>query len=330
MIQVGYKDSVRTFVFNNGGKENFPYFTVGKNSYINSMKIELNEGNERINIHIGNYCSIAYNVKLLIDRNHDYKSISTSPLLEEKRKLYRKGQIIIGHDVWIGNDVTILSGVNIGMGAVIGAGTVVNKDIPPYAIVTGNPMQIVKYRFEDEQIKKLQKIRWWNWSEGKIQQNKNWFGEEIENFTDKFEKDVNVGVQNLMIEKKEKSILFIPDFNETYSIWEKVIKEYINTFSSNDEVTLVLRIVQNEDFEKNLKKVQGLIEERGNLADILIINDILLEEKQLFKDQDYFITSRSLKTVEYFEWATEFEVGIVSGVDFPIFTDELKRIIKNK
>ncbi len=69
MITVSCDDSIRTFVFNNGGKENFPFFTIGKNSYINDMKIQVNMGNEVINIHIGNYCSIAYNVTLCVLQN---------------------------------------------------------------------------------------------------------------------------------------------------------------------------------------------------------------------------------------------------------------------
>ncbi|MBP1308063.1 acetyltransferase-like isoleucine patch superfamily enzyme [Paenibacillus sp. 1182] len=80
-IKVSYGDSTRVFVFNNAGKNDFPYFTIGINSYINQMDIQINSGNENINIHIGNYCSIAYNVTLLVDRNHDYQSVSTITLI---------------------------------------------------------------------------------------------------------------------------------------------------------------------------------------------------------------------------------------------------------
>ncbi|MCI5188989.1 MAG: antibiotic acetyltransferase, partial [Candidatus Electrothrix sp. AS4_5] len=79
-----------------------------------------------------------------------------------------KGDIRVGHDVWIGTGVIILSGVVIGNGAVIGAGSVVVKDVPPYAIVGGNPAKIIRYRFSPEQIEALQHIAWWDWSEEKI------------------------------------------------------------------------------------------------------------------------------------------------------------------
>ena len=79
-----------------------------------------------------------------------------------------KGNINIENDVWIGAYSTIMSGVKIGNGAVIGASSVVTKDIPPYAIVAGNPAKIIKYRFTEEQIVSLLKIEWWNWDEYKI------------------------------------------------------------------------------------------------------------------------------------------------------------------
>jgi hypothetical protein len=78
------------------------------------------------------------------------------------------GDITIENDVWIGAKSTIMSGVKIGNGAVIGATTTVTKDVPPYAIVVGNPGKVVKYRFTEKQIDLLLQISWWNWDEEKI------------------------------------------------------------------------------------------------------------------------------------------------------------------
>jgi hypothetical protein len=74
-----------------------------------------------------------------------------------------KGDVRIGSDVWIGSGTTILSGVTIGNGAVIGTKAVVAKDIPPYAIVVGNPGKVVKYRFDEGTIAALERIAWWDW-----------------------------------------------------------------------------------------------------------------------------------------------------------------------
>ena len=62
----------------------------------------------------------------------------------------------------------ILGGVKIGNGAVIGTGAVVAKNIPPYAIAVGNPARVIKYRFDEETIKKLLAVKWWNWDLKKL------------------------------------------------------------------------------------------------------------------------------------------------------------------
>lgn len=73
----------------------------------------------------------------------------------------KRGQITLEHDIWIGRGAYIRGGVTIGTGAIIGANAVVTKDVPPYAVVVGNPGRIVKYRFSEEIIKKLIDLGWW-------------------------------------------------------------------------------------------------------------------------------------------------------------------------
>ena len=111
---------------------------------------------------IGSYCSIGPDVKFLLGGEHSLHTISTYPFkvkrFGEERESGSKGNIIVHDDVWIGANVTICSGVEIGQGAVVAAGAVVTKNVPPYAIVGGNPAKVIKYRFNEDIINKLLNI----------------------------------------------------------------------------------------------------------------------------------------------------------------------------
>jgi hypothetical protein len=75
---------------------------------------------------------------------------------------------IVGSDVWLCYEAVILSGVTIGDGAIVAAGAVVTKDVPPYAIVGGNPARLIRYRYPEEQRQALLDIRWWDWPEDEV------------------------------------------------------------------------------------------------------------------------------------------------------------------
>lgn len=124
-----------------------------------------------INCTIGRYTSIADGVAVGL-ANHPMNWVSTSPAFYKGRDSIPKDlasleydasacQTMIGNDVWIGQNVIIKAGVSIGDGAVIGMGSVVTKDVPPYAIVAGNPAHIIRMRFDDVLIENLQNSRWW-------------------------------------------------------------------------------------------------------------------------------------------------------------------------
>jgi len=141
-------------------------------------------------LEIGKFCSIADGVKIFLGGNHNIKSPTTYSLSYfmggSSEESLSKGDVIIGNDVWIGYDALILSGVKIGDGAVIGARSVVAKDVEPYSIVVGNPAKEVRKRFDDKTIKKLLKIKWWNWSTEKIKKNSSILQGDIEEFIKKF------------------------------------------------------------------------------------------------------------------------------------------------
>lgn len=129
---------------------------------------------EIISADIGKFTSIANNV-VIGGARHPMEWVGMSPVFYAGRDSINKKfsryplpdikRTSIGNDVWIGRSAIILSGVCIGDGAVIGAGSVVTKDVPSYGIVAGNPASLIRYRFNELVIKKLQEIRWWDLSE---------------------------------------------------------------------------------------------------------------------------------------------------------------------
>lgn len=119
-------------------------------------------------LHIGDYVQIAAGVKIIMGGNHTHNTafISTYPFadLEALKRSYRPaGDTRIGNDVWIGMEAMIMPGVTIGDGAIIAARALVTKDVPPYAMVAGTPAAIVRMRFTESEIARLQALAWWDW-----------------------------------------------------------------------------------------------------------------------------------------------------------------------
>jgi acetyltransferase-like isoleucine patch superfamily enzyme len=137
-----------------------PGVSVGNFSYGQINISEYDHPSE--GLRIGHFVSIGPEVLFLLGGNHPYKGFSAYPFavlfFDHPNEADTKGEIVVHDDVCIGYGVTVLSGVSIGQGAVVGAKSVVASDVPPYAIVCGNPARVVKYRFEAHLIEKLQMI----------------------------------------------------------------------------------------------------------------------------------------------------------------------------
>ncbi|WP_331842648.1 Vat family streptogramin A O-acetyltransferase [Pantoea agglomerans] len=131
---------------------------------------------------MGKFCAIARGVQFIMNgANHNMADFSTFPFYifgngwetaqPQAGDLPYKGDTVIGNDVWMGYQALIMPGVKIGNGAIISSRSVVTSDVPAYSIVGGNPARVIRQRFTDETISRLEKLAWWDWPVEKITQN---------------------------------------------------------------------------------------------------------------------------------------------------------------
>jgi acetyltransferase-like isoleucine patch superfamily enzyme len=126
------------------------------------------------NSQVGSFCSIADGC-IIGSAAHNLEWASTSPVFQGRANAFRTmlhdggfeppKTTKIGDDVWVGLRAIVLGGIHVGNGAVVGAGAIVTKDVPPYAIVAGNPARIIRYRFDDNVISALLESGWWELSD---------------------------------------------------------------------------------------------------------------------------------------------------------------------
>ena len=139
--------------------------TIGDYSYVG-------RDTSIIYAHVGKFCSIAGEVKVGL-ATHTLNKLSTSPIFTESNNGTRHSwvstslvnpfkRVNMGNDVWIGERVMIMGGCTIGNGAVVAAGAIVTKDVPSYAVVAGVPAKVIRYRFPQEIIDRLETLQWWN------------------------------------------------------------------------------------------------------------------------------------------------------------------------
>lgn len=142
------------------------------------------------NVEVGKFCSIGPRVQIGLAPHPSRDFVSTYPafysndndgcplsLREDKIFDDSVPKTNVASDVWIGYNAIILGGVTIGTGAIVAAGAVVVKDVPPYAVVGGNPAKVIRYRFSEDQIELLLASKWWDWPIEKIRQH-------LEDFSD--------------------------------------------------------------------------------------------------------------------------------------------------
>jgi virginiamycin A acetyltransferase len=131
---------------------------------------------------IGKYVSIACGVRFIMNgANHKMDSFTTFPFpvvahnwgldMGKEEAWDIEGDTVIGNDVWLGYESIIMPGVHVGDGAIVATKALVTDDVPPYTVVGGVPARVIKKRFDEETIKLLLKLKWWDWDVQKVKAN---------------------------------------------------------------------------------------------------------------------------------------------------------------
>jgi acetyltransferase-like isoleucine patch superfamily enzyme len=150
-------------------------YTYGTNSFTSSVRQFTSHADKtEAGVIVGSFVSIGLGAKFFPTEGvaHEYKTFTSYPFgnihnevfsnIVVPPKVSTRGDIIIGSDVWFGENVTVMSGVTIGHGAIIAANSHIHKNVDPYSIIGGNPAKLIKYRFSQEIIDEMLKIKWWD------------------------------------------------------------------------------------------------------------------------------------------------------------------------
>lgn len=153
--------------------------SVGRFTYGHD-RLTVRQWGEGAELRVGSFCSFAEKITIVLGGNHRSDWVSTYPfghIFEEQFGSTRatghpttNGDVVIGDDVWIGIGATVMSGITIGPGAIVAANAHVVRDVEPYAIVGGNPAELIRRRFDAEIIALLLQLQWWTLPVSEIRQ----------------------------------------------------------------------------------------------------------------------------------------------------------------
>lgn len=313
--------------------DGFPFLSIDRDSYIVGLEVQsginFDVESGRHCIAIGKCCSLAESITFMVDLNHDYASVCQGNLsclqgVSVRSKAARKGTIILQNDVWIGHGATIMAGVTLHNGCVVAADSVVTKDVPPYAIVGGNPARILRYRFDRDMVDGLQKIAWWDWDARLQQERKDDFALPAAEFVAKYLPGAKANLQAREIfpvhtaDGNIKTVLLIPDFAEPYPLYRKVLEKFFEEYPQDME--LFIYISEQDSTAENLRLLESILQQYESCdCDVILQTGKNLDEHMLFQYADYHITTRGRETVNRTCLADLYQTKILYGTDEPLF-----------
>ncbi len=335
-ISVNPPDGIKSYTnvtISAGGSplDGFPLLSIDRDSYI--VQAEIHSG---ISIRpekgchyiaIGKGTSVADGVMLIIDLDHDFNSIAQGDLKSlnraPKRKTRRRGSIIIQNDVWVATDATIMPGVTLHNGCIVAAKSVVTKDVPPYAIVGGNPARVLRYRFGKDTIDALQKIAWWDWPEKTQWDRREDFALPVEKFVKKYLPQAEDTGATPLMGNGPNTVFFPIDVGEPFPLYPKVLEEYFQIDRPN--VELLLYIPAERSTGENVRSVKRILEKyKACDSCVTLQTRVTLDERILMQGADYYVTTRSEETVHRTCLAEQYGVKVLYGTDWPLFPENLR------
>lgn len=203
----------------------------------------------------------------------------------------------------------------------------VTKDVPPYAIVGGNPAKVIRYRFDDTIIDGLQKIAWWDWSNEVKEQRRDDFLLPVEQFVQKYLAETDIcplpedSTENLF--SGRSVVLFIPDVKEPHPVYPDVLYQYFSIDRPNTE--LLIYLAEEDSDAHYLQAIEAILAQyEGRDSYVTLQVGENLDECLLMRNADFFVTTRSRRTVYRTCLADRYHTRILYGTDKPIFPRQLK------
>lgn len=345
-------------IFSGNDERKYTLAYVGPYSYLwnltidNAIEFSIPGKGYTYNLQIGNSNSIGSNLECVFAKNHVYSAVSLGGVeisfawsginktAETASKYRQKGSIIIQNDTWIGENSTVMGGVTIHNGAVVARNSHVVTDVPPYAIVGGNPAKIIGYRFTDDIIKKLQTIQWWYWSKEKLIENLDYFNEDVEGFCNRFYDEAAGGLLELQNSRKREDDAYFcfVDYYENYSAYPHIISSFLDEFLMNTNKRLVLFVQMDYGIpgegEKALDELRAIVEKMSSMEEIKcrfeIVNGNINQAKDKFLECSHYIISRTYDAVYFSCLADLLDMDVISGVDSVIPFSKSCYMIKTK
>ena len=304
--------------------------TAGERSEVLGVTFETDS--QDAHVLIGSYTSIGRNISFKIRKEktgdsvsaYSFDSWSPDQRLDGYGCKGMRNQIVIGNDVRIESNVVLMGGLMIGNGAIVREGAVVMDDVPPYAVVEGNTARVIRYRFSEETIAQLQRIKWWNWDETKIRENIPFLTGDTAHFLEKFsmpdrEEAMSERIAQVLQKLKQQGYhvyYFIPDFSSPEAIWRKAFHEYLSAYSSEDQTALLLGIPEG-DHSGAMSVLEIFLRALGENAPLVLTHELAgADIASILRQTDALITTKEGISSTCVDYAHDAHVNILYGLDW--------------